>query len=96
MNYTLNQLRIFLKIAEKQSITKAAEDGDPIALKAFDFTADILGLALANFTAFSQPEAFVLTGGLVNSGKWIFEPLDKYFNEYLLDVYKGKVKILRF
>ena len=33
-------------------------------------------------------------GGLVNSGKWILEPLDKYFNEYLLRVYKGKVKIL--
>ncbi len=78
-----------------EDITKAAEEGDPIALKAFDFTADILGLALANFTAFSQPEAFVLTGGLVNSGKWIFEPLNKYFNHYLLEVYKGKVKILR-
>ena len=26
MNYTLNQLRIFLKIVEKQSITKASEE----------------------------------------------------------------------
>lgn len=78
-----------------EDITKAAEEGDPIALKAFDFTADVLGMAMANFTAFTQPEAFILTGGLVNSGKWIFEPLNKYFNEYLLEVYKGKVKILR-
>ncbi|MFT5386159.1 MAG: glucokinase [Saprospiraceae bacterium] len=78
-----------------EDITKAAEEGDPIALKAFDFTANILGLAMANFTAFTQPEAFIMTGGLVGSGKWIFDPLHKYFNEYLLDVYKGKVKILR-
>ncbi|MEL7122728.1 MAG: ROK family protein [Bacteroidota bacterium] len=78
-----------------EDITKAAEEGDPIALKAFDFTADILGRALANFTAFSQPEAFFLMGGLVNSGKWIFEPLHKYFDEYLLSFYKGKVKLLR-
>ena len=78
-----------------EEITRAAEEGDPIALRAFDFTADILGMALANFTAFSQPEAFVLLGGLVNSGKWIFDPLHKYFDAYLLDVYKGKVKILR-
>ena len=78
-----------------EDITQAAAEGDPIALKAFDFTANILGMALANFTAFSQPEAFFLTGGLVNSGKWIFEPLQKYFDEYLLGVYKGKVKILR-
>ena len=53
----------------------------------------ILAQALANFTAFSQPEAFVLMGGLVNSGKWILEPLDKYLNESLLKVYRG-VKIL--
>ena len=77
-----------------EEITQAAEEGDEIALKAFDFTADILGQALANFTAFTQPEAFILMGGLVNSGKWIMEPLKKYFDAYLLDVYKGKVKIL--
>ena len=77
-----------------EDITKAAEEGDPIALKAFEYTADILAMAMANFTAFSQPEAFFLMGGLLNSGKWIMEPLEKYFEEYLLEVYKGKVKIL--
>lgn len=77
-----------------EDITKAAEEGDPIAIKAFDYTAKIFGLALANFTAFTQPQAFFLTGGLVNSGKWILDPLERYFEEYLLDVYKGKVKIL--
>lgn len=77
-----------------EDITKAAEEGDPIAQKAFDYTANIMGLALANFTAFSQPEAFFLMGGLVNSGKWILEPLQTYFERYLLEVYKGKVKIL--
>jgi glucokinase len=77
-----------------EEITKAAEEGDPIALKAFDYTAKILGIALANFTAFTQPEAFFLLGGLVNSGKWIMEPLHKYLEEHLLQVYKGKVKLL--
>jgi glucokinase len=78
-----------------EDITKAAEEGDPIALKAFDYTANIMGLALANFTAFTQPEAFFLMGGLVNSGKWILDPLEKYFDHYLLDIYKGKVKLLQ-
>jgi glucokinase len=77
-----------------EDITKAAEEGDPIALKAFDYTADVLGLALANFTAFTQPEAFFLLGGLVSSGKFILEPLETYFEDYLLDIYKGKVKLL--
>ena len=78
-----------------EDITKAAEEGDVIAIKAFDYTAKIMAQALANFTAFTQPEAFVLMGGLVNSGKWILEPLEKYLDEFLLEVYRGKVKILQ-
>ena len=77
-----------------EDITKAAEEGDEIALMAFDYTAKIMAQALANFTAFTQPEAFILMGGLTNSGKWIMEPLEKYFNEFLLEVYKGKVKLM--
>lgn len=77
-----------------EEITQAAEEGDVIAIKAFDYTAKMMAQALANFTAFTQPEAFVLMGGLTNSGKWILEPLERYFNEYLLEVYKGKVKII--
>ncbi len=77
-----------------EEITQAAEEGDQIAIKAFDFTGKIMGLALANFTTFTQPEAFILMGGLTNSGRWIMEPLEKYFNKYLLDIYKGKVKLL--
>lgn len=77
-----------------EDITRAAEEGDEIALKAFDYTARIMAQALANFTAFTQPEAFILMGGLTNSGKWIMTPLEKYFNGFLLDVYKGKVKLL--
>ncbi|MEM8508100.1 MAG: ROK family protein [Bacteroidota bacterium] len=77
-----------------EDITKAAEEGDTIALKAFDYTAKIMAQALANFTAFTQPEAFILMGGLTNSGKWIMDPLERYFNDFLLEVYKGKVKIL--
>ena len=77
-----------------EDITMAATEGDPIALKAFDYTANIMALALANFTAFTQPEAFFLMGGLVNSGKWLMDPLRSYFEGYLLEVYKGKVKIL--
>ncbi len=77
-----------------EEITQAAEEGDPIAVKAFDYTAKIMAQALANFTAFTQPEAFILMGGLVNSGKWILDPLEKYLDQFLLEVYRGKVKIL--
>ena len=77
-----------------EDISKAAEEGDPIALRAFDYTANVFGMALANFTAFTQPEAIFLMGGLVNSGKWILDPLKTYFEDYLIEVYKGKVKLM--
>jgi len=75
-------------------ITKAAEDGDPIAKAAFEMTGKILGEQLANFTAFSHPEAFFLLGGLAKAGKWIFDPTRKHLEENLLPFYKGKVKLL--
>ena len=77
-----------------EEITQAAEEGDIITIKAFDYTAKIMAQALANFTAFTQPEAFILMGGLVNSGKWILDPLERYFDQFLLEIYRGKVKIL--
>jgi glucokinase len=77
-----------------EEIAEAAHQGDAIAVKAFDYTARVLAQALANFTTFTQPEAFILMGGLTNSGELILDPLETYFNEYVLDIYKGHVKIL--
>ena len=77
-----------------EDITKAAENGDFIALKAYEYTGKILGKSLANFVTFTQPEAIILTGGLVHSGDWILEPTKIAFNKNLLPFYKNKVKIL--
>lgn len=77
-----------------EEIAQAAREGDPLATRAFDLTAKVLGLALANFTTFTQPEAFILMGGLTNSEDLLLKPLEKYFNENLLSMYKGNVKIL--
>jgi glucokinase len=76
-----------------EHITKAAEDGDSIAIEAFRMTGEILGKQLANFVAFSHPETIFLLGGLAKAGKWIFDPTIKYMEENLLPYYKGKVKI---
>ena len=89
---------IFRKIAfndlHGEDITKAAENNDFIAIKAYEYTGKILGEALANFVTFSQPETIILTGGLAHSGKWILNPTKKTFEKKLLPFYKGKVKIL--
>ncbi len=75
-------------------IYKAALEKDFIALKTYHYTGKILGGALANFVAFTQPQAIFLTGGLLKSGVLLLEPTRKYLEKNLLQVYKGKVKLL--
>ena len=75
-------------------ITEAAQQGDPIALEAFDKTADMLALSIVNSVAFASPEAIFLFGGLSNAGKYLFEPTERYVNEKIQSIFKGTVKIL--
>jgi glucokinase len=77
-----------------EMIYKAAVAGDTIANRAFEETGKRLGEALADFTAFSTPEAFFLFGGLAKSGDLILEPTKRYMEENVCKIYKDKVKVL--
>ena len=68
--------------------------GDKLAKEIFDYTGTILGEALADFTAFSSPEAFVLFGGLTKSGDLIMNPIKEAYEKNVLGIYKGKIKIM--
>ena len=50
--------------------------------------------ALADFIAFSSPEAIVLFGGLAKAGDYIFKPIQKAIDDNVLNIYKGKTKLL--
>ena len=69
-----------------EDISKAAQDGDEIALLAFDRTGEILGMKLADFVAYSNPEKIILTGGLTHAGKFLLDPAKRYMEAYLLKV----------
>ncbi|MCH5238782.1 MAG: ROK family protein [Muribaculaceae bacterium] len=77
-----------------KDVYDAAMEGDELAKEVFDFTGDMLGAALADFTAFSSPEAFILFGGLMRSGDLLMNPLKRSFDENLLFIYKEKPEIL--
>ena len=81
------------KITSK-SVYEAAVKGDKLALDIFDFTGNILGEALADFIAFSTPEAIILFGGLAKAGDYILNPVQKSMDENVLKIYKGKTKLL--
>ena len=75
-------------------IYEAAINGDKIALEAFDYTSKMLGLKLADAVAHTSPEAIFLYGGLSMAGDLIFKPTKKYMDEFALDIFKYKVKLL--
>lgn len=77
-----------------KNITAAAVEGDPLAVRAVDYTARVLGEALANYVAFSAPRAIILFGGLARAGKLIIEPTKKYMNENILQIWKDKIEII--
>ena len=80
------------KISSK-AIHEAAVEGDKLALEAFDYTARVLGLKLADSIAYTSPEAIFLFGGLALSGDYILKPTKKYMEENLLKIFKNKVKL---
>lgn len=74
-------------------ITDAARNGDTLSLEIFDYTARKLAFSLANVAAITSPETIFLFGGLAKAGDILLNPVKKHFEEYLLNLYKGKIKI---
>ncbi|MDR2885652.1 MAG: ROK family protein [Rikenellaceae bacterium] len=76
-----------------KDVAEAAAKGDQVAIEIFDFTGRMLGAAMADFVAFSAPEAIILFGGLTRSGDLIKKPVVDSLNDNLLDLWKGKIKV---
>ena len=72
----------------------AANQGDKLALRVYDFTGEILGEACADFAAFSSPEAFIFFGGLSKAGDLLMKPFEDSYNKHVLKIFKGKAKFL--
>ena len=77
-----------------KDVYDAAVQGDQLAVNIFNFTGTILGEALADAIAFSSPEAIILFGGLAKSGEYIFKPIRESIEKNVLNIYKGKTKLL--
>lgn len=80
------------KLSSKD-VYDAAKKGDKMALEIFDFTANLLGEAFANFIAFSAPEAIILFGGLARSREFIEKPIIESMNKNVVSIWKDKVKL---
>lgn len=81
------------KITSKD-VFDAAIKGDELAKEVFDETGKILGQALADFVAFSAPEAIILFGGLTKAGDLIYKPIHESMESNVLAIWKNKVKLI--
>ena len=59
------------------AITDAARDGDPVALAAFNTTAQWLGAGIAALSAVLDPACVVIGGGVIDAGEILLAPTRK-------------------
>lgn len=77
-----------------KDVFEAADNGDKLALRIFEFTGKKLGESFADFVAFSAPEAIILFGGLARAGDMLLKPIEESMNANLLHLWRGKIKII--
>lgn len=77
-----------------KDVFDAAMSGDEVAKEIFNYTGKVLGECLADFVAFSSPEAIILFGGLSKAGDIILNPIRENMEKNLLPLWRGKIKLL--
>jgi glucokinase len=77
-----------------KKIFDASGKGDKIALEVFELTGRYLGQGLADTVHHLSPEAIFLFGGPTAAGDYIFKPTIEAMNEFLLPIFKNKIKVL--
>ena len=65
-----------------KDVFDAARAGDPLAAKEVDQMTDLLGLALASIASTTDPEVFLVGGGVARAGDVLFQPLAAHYKEY--------------
>ena len=77
-----------------RTITDCCEKGDRVAIETFRRVGTMLGIGLANYASVINPEAIILTGDMMQAGKWLLKPMRTSFDEHVFHNIRGKVRIL--
>ncbi|MPM31441.1 Glucokinase [bioreactor metagenome] len=76
-----------------KDIAEAALKGDKLAIEVYDKTAWYLALKLSDAVAHTSPSSIYIFGGVARAGDLLMLPLKKYFEEFLLQIFKNKVAL---
>lgn len=92
-----NQLRLLgnipLPLTARQ-VCEAADNGASWAREALEQTGEVLGKACADFATFSDPEAFILFGGVAGAFRHMEGAMRRAFDENALGIYRKHVRFL--
>lgn len=75
-------------------IQELCEEGDELAIAVYRKTGHMLGVGLANYASLLNPEAIILTGGIVRTGKWLIEPAFNAFEEHIFRNTQHRIRFL--
>ena len=64
-------------------VTKAAQEGDELAIKCFNHIGHYMGIGMADLAAVLDPEMFVLAGGVCEAGDLLLDPTRRSFESSL-------------
>lgn len=76
-----------------KNVFDQAHAGDIFAKEIIEYTAEILGSALADFACFSDPKAYILFGGIAQSGPEFADRVKYHLEKNILTIYKNKINI---
>ena len=83
-----------LKNISVQSVAYYSDQGDQVAIEAMRRLGFMLGLGLANYASILNPEAIILTGDMMQAGKWLLKPMRKSFDEHVFHNIQGETRLL--
>ena len=75
-------------------VSSLCDQGDALALEVMRRTGYMLGVGLANYASMVNPEAIILTGGVIHAGDCLLVPAIEAFNSHVFHNIEGKVKFL--
>ena len=77
-----------------RTIIDCCDKGDRVAIDTFRSVGLMLGVGLANYASVLNPEAIILTGDMMQAGKWLLKPMRQAFDEHVFHNIRGKVRLL--
>ena len=83
-----------LKNISVQTVSYYCDKGDVVAIEAFRRLGFMLGLGLANYASILNPEAIILTGDMMQAGKWLIKPMRKSFEEHVFRNIQRETRLL--